>query len=116
MFFLQKCCYLLFDNGPEKGRRVKIEVPTGSVLEFELGDTEADIQLGREEREARDREEAQQPQQREEESRKEGARAEEILSQEEGDIAKRPRTERSDRETEVGGEVGHHSHNTRKAT
>ena len=32
--------------GPKKGRRVrKIEGPTDSVPEFELGDTGADIQL-----------------------------------------------------------------------
>ena len=44
--------------GPKKGRRVrKIEVPTDSVPEFELGDTEADIKRRREEREAREREE-----------------------------------------------------------
>ena len=56
--------------GPRKGKRVrKIEVPTHSVPQFELGDTVADIQLGREEREARKREETQQ--QREEEVRRE---------------------------------------------
>ena len=45
--------------GPKKGRRVsKIEVPTDSVPEFELGDTAADIQWRREKREARKREEA----------------------------------------------------------
>ena len=39
--------------GPKKGRRVrKIKVPTDSVPEFELGDTVADIQQRREEREA----------------------------------------------------------------
>ena len=44
--------------GPIKGRRVKkIEVPRDSVPEFELGDTAADIQWRREEREAREREE-----------------------------------------------------------
>ena len=44
--------------GPKKGRRVrKIEVPTYSVPEFELGDTAADIQQN-EERETREREEA----------------------------------------------------------
>ena len=33
----------------------KVEVPTDSVPEFELGDTAADIQWRREEREARQR-------------------------------------------------------------
>ena len=43
---------------PKKDRRVrKIEVPTDSVLEFELRDTAADIQRRREEKEAREREE-----------------------------------------------------------
>ena len=38
--------------GPKKGRRLRrIEVPTDSVPEFELGDTEADIQQRREKRE-----------------------------------------------------------------
>ena len=54
--------------GPKK-------VPTDSVPELELGDTAADIQRRREEREAREREEAQQ-QQREQEARREEARAE----------------------------------------
>ena len=39
---------------PKKGRRVrKIEVPTDSVLEFELGDKVADILQMRKEREWR---------------------------------------------------------------
>ena len=42
--------------GSKKGRKVrKIEVPTDSVPEFELGDTAVDIQRRREEREARER-------------------------------------------------------------
>ena len=88
--------------GLKKGRRVrKIEVPTDIVPEFELGDTAADIQQRREEREARERDEVRQQQQREE------ARAEESHSQEEGVAEKRPRTERSDTETEAaGGEAG----------
>ena len=58
--------------GPKKGRRVKkIEVPTDSVPELELGHTAVDIQRRREEREAREREEAQQQQ---EEARREEAR------------------------------------------
>ena len=38
--------------GPKKGRRnvKKIEVPTDTSTEFELGDTAADIQRRREER------------------------------------------------------------------
>ena len=61
--------------GSRKGRRVrKIEVPTDSVPEFELGDTAADIHRGRQEREARERKEAQQQQR--EEARREEARVE----------------------------------------
>ena len=48
---------------PKKGIRVReIEVPTDSVPELELGDTVADIQRMREEREAREREEEAQKQ------------------------------------------------------
>ena len=89
--------------GPKKGRRVrKIEVPTDSVPEFELGDTAADIQWRRQEGEAREREEAHQ--QREEEARSEEGRVGESDWQEEGVAEKRPRTERSDIETEAAGE------------
>ena len=60
--------------GPKEGRRVsKIEVPTDSVPAFELGDTVADIQQRREEREARERQEAQQQM---EKTRREEARTE----------------------------------------
>ena len=52
----------------------KIEIPTDSVPKFELGDTVADTQQRREEREAREREVAQK--QREEEARMEEARRE----------------------------------------
>ena len=49
---------------PKKGRKVrKIVVSTDFVPEFELGDTAADIQWRRGEREAREREEAQQREQ-----------------------------------------------------
>ena len=42
--------------GPKNGRRVrKIEIQTDSPPEFELGDTAADIQRRREERETRER-------------------------------------------------------------
>ena len=59
--------------GPKKGRRVrKIEDPTDSVPEFELGDTVVDIQWRREEREAREREEEAQKH-RDEEARREEA-------------------------------------------
>ena len=53
--------------GPKKGRRVvrKIEIPTDSPPEFELGDKEADIQLRREEREAKEKEEEDQKQRKE---------------------------------------------------
>ena len=79
--------------GPKKGSRVrKIEVPTDSVLEFELGDTAADIQQMRQEREAREREEAQK--QMEQEAKREEARVEETHSQEEGVAEIRGRTEK----------------------
>ena len=56
--------------GSKKGRRVRlIEVPTDSVPEFVLGDTAADIQWRREDREARERE-AEAQKQREEARRK----------------------------------------------
>ena len=43
--------------GPKKGRRNvrKIEAPTDTPTKFELGDTAADIQRRREEREQRER-------------------------------------------------------------
>ena len=51
--------------GPKKGRRVrKIEVPTENVPEFELGDTVADIQQRRDDKEARESKEAQVQQQK----------------------------------------------------
>ena len=67
--------------GPKKGRKVrKIEVPTDSVPEFELGDTAADIQQRRQEREATQTEETQQQQQRDKDVRREEARVEETYS------------------------------------
>ena len=43
---------------PKKGRRVrKIEVPINTPTEFELGQTLADVQQRREEKEARERKE-----------------------------------------------------------
>ena len=94
----------------------KIEVATDSVPEFEL-DTVADIQQRRQEREARQREKAQQQQQREEETWREETRAEESNLHEEGLAEKRPRTEKSDTETEAVRERGyHHSRNTIRST
>ena len=58
-----------------------------------------------EETEAREREEEAQGQW-EEEARREEARMEETHSQEEGVAEKRPKTEKSDTETEAGGEAG----------
>ena len=106
MFYENSTAYYL-TMGPKKGRRMeKIDVPTDSVSEFELGDTAADIQWRRQDREAREREETQQQQQWEE-ARREEARAEESNTQEEGIPEKRPWTERSDTETEAtGGETG----------
>ena len=69
----------------------KIEVACDSVPQFELGDTVADIQWRREEKEARQMEQAQQ--QREEEARSEDAREEETHK-------------RRDKDTEAGGKVG----------
>ena len=82
--------------GPKKGRRVrKIEVPTDSVLEFNLGDTAADIQWRREEREATEREEKTQKQ-------KEEARREEAThSLEEGLVEKRAKTDKSNTELDA---------------
>ena len=62
LFFLQKCCNFHMTMCPKKGRRVrKIEVPTDSV---QLGNTAVDIQQRRQEREAREGEEAQPQKQR----------------------------------------------------
>ena len=60
--------------GPKKGRRNvrMIEVPADKHTEFELGDTAADIQSSREEREQREREEQAQKQQTESEMDIEG--------------------------------------------
>ena len=94
---------------PKKGRRVrKIEVPTDTSTKFELGDTAAFIQRRREEREAREREEAK--------------REKTTHSAEEGVAKKCARTDRSHTEmdTEVGGEVGrsqaHSRHKKRHMT
>ena len=86
--------------GPKDGRRVR---KSGSVPEFELGDTAADIQQRREEREAREREEKAQKQR--EEARREEARRKLHLP-EEGVAEKNARTDKIDTETEAGGEMG----------
>ena len=106
VFYENAAAYYL-TMGPKKGRRVrKLEVPTESVPKFELGDTAADIQWRRQEREAtervaREREVAEQQQQREEDAKKEEERVEKIHSEQ------KPRTEKSDSETKVvGGEAG----------
>ena len=81
-FFLQNAAYLTKKIGPKKDRRVrKIEVPTDSVPKFQLGDTVADVQQRREEREAREREEEAQKHW-EEEARREEERREDTLSRE----------------------------------
>ena len=52
---------MLLHNGCQEGKKKnlrKIEVPTDTSTEFELGDTAPDIQRMREEREQREREEA----------------------------------------------------------
>ena len=87
--------------GPEKGRKNvrKIEVPTDTPTEFELGDTAADIQR-REDREQREKEA--EKQQREE--REEAKTAETPQSHsEEGVAEKRPRTDTSNSEMDNRG-------------
>ena len=79
MFFNENAAAYYLTMGFKKGRRVrKIEVPSDSVNEFELGDTVADIQRKRQEREARGEEAQQQREKearREEETRTEGTLA-----------------------------------------
>ena len=103
MFFYENTAAYYLTMGRKKHRRVRKIVPTDSVLEFELGDTVSDIQWRREEREARQRDEAQQKQQRKEKTRRKEARVEESHSQE-GVVAEKPRRERIDTETEAAGE------------
>ena len=87
--------------GPKTGGRVrKIKVPTDSVPEFELGDTVANIQQMKEEKDARERDEAQ----REEESRREETREEETHKRRE--LEKIDSDQKSDTETEARGEAG----------
>ena len=82
--------------GHMKGRTVKkIQIPSQSVTEFELGYTAADIQQRRKEREARERKKEAQKQREDEATH----------SQEEGVTEKCTRTDKSDTETEVGGEA-----------
>ena len=94
----------------KKGRGVrKIEVPKDTPTVFELGDTAADIQRRREERDQREREREEEAlKQREERLREEAMRVEPTHSAEEGVAGKRARTARSDTEmdTEGGGVVG----------
>ena len=61
MFFTKNAAAYYLTVGLKKGRRLrKIDVSTDSVPEFELGDTAADIQWRRQEKEAKERKEAQQ--------------------------------------------------------
>ena len=92
--------------GPKKGRRVrKIEVPTDSVLNLSWGRQRqiysSGGRIGRQEKGRRHRNRGRMSPRGEEE-----ARVEETHSQEEGVAEKRARTEKSDTETEAGGEVG----------
>ena len=89
--------------GPKKGRRVrKREVPTDSVSEFELGTRQKIYSLGgRRGREAREREEEAQKQRKEE-----ARRVEATALARGGSGGKCARTDRSDTETEAGGEAG----------
>ena len=67
MRLAQKNTALISFDGPKKARRNvrKIEVPTDTPTEYELGDTAADIQRKREEGKQREREDSEK-QQREE--------------------------------------------------
>ena len=61
MYFYENTASSFLAVCPKKGGRLrKIEVPNNSVPKYEVGDTVADIQQRREEREARERKEAQQ--------------------------------------------------------
>ena len=108
LFFKKRCL------DPKEGQKSE-EVPTDSVLEFELGDSRR-YTVGREETVARKREEEAQKQRKE--AKSEGA----THSPEEGVAEKHTRTEKSDTEldtyTEGGGDAGtSQSHyNTRKGT
>ena len=99
--------------GPKKGRRVrKIDVSTESVTEFEFGDTPADIQQRRLEREAREREEAQH--RREEETRRWESRAEETHLHEEGVADKKgPGQRKVTLKQRLEERLDHHRHDTR---
>ena len=60
---------MIFKTGLKSRKNVrKIEVPTDTSEEFELGDKAADFQRRREEREQRDREEAEKQQKEERQS------------------------------------------------
>ena len=93
--------------GPKKGRMNvrKIAVSTDTPTKFELGDTAADIQRSREEREQREKGDRQ----RNNRVRRGRVRRAETLQlhTEEGVAERRPRTERTDSEmdTESGGEA-----------
>ena len=93
--------------GPVKGRRPvrRIEFPTETPPEFELGDTAADIHWRRHQREAKEKEEQAQKK-REQEARREEA----THSPEEGVSETSARTDKSDTKmdtcTETGGEAG----------
>ena len=100
VFYKNAAAYYL-TMGPKKGRRVrKIEVPTDSVPEFELGETAADILRRRQDRERPERRRKHSNSNRAGETMRKEARGEETHSQEEG-VAKKPRTEKSDTETEA---------------
>ena len=89
--------------GPEKKVR-KIEIPTDTPTEFELGDTAADIEKRREKREQRERErEKAEKKEREEREREKARRLDTPQSQmQEAVTQKRLRTERSEMNTEGG--------------
>ena len=87
--------------GPKKGRRVrKIEVPTDSVPEFEWWGTATDMKEGGE---GGKREGGGTTTATEGGGGKEGGGRSGGITQEEGQPEKRPRTERSDTETEADG-------------
>ena len=85
--------------GPKKGRQIarKIEVPTDTPTEFELGYTPAETQSRRQDREQRERAEKQQRKEREAWRRKLQSQTQQAM------VEKRPRTERSESEMATEG-------------
>ena len=100
--------------GPKKGRRVQIEVPTGSVPEFDLGDTAEEGGEGGKRKGGEDTET--------EGGNQDEGRRKETTHSPEGVAEKHARTNKSNTEldtcTAAGGEGAHLSrtHNKRRGT